>query len=389
MQNACADIILGQRFLKKHKTVVFTFGGKQETLTVENADEGRYASLASIAIEPPLLFEHLKPNCKPIATHSRSYSQDDQRFIKKEIQRLLAEDIIETSSSPWRAQVLVVRTPTKSRLVVDYSQTINQFTRLNAYPLPKIEDLVNKISQDQCYSSVDLQSAYYQVPLLENERPYTAFETMGRLYQYKRLPFGVTNGCAVFQKVIDEFIRRNGLRKVYAYLDDLIVTCSTWEEHDKNLEALMAAADREKLTFNKEKSKLRRKVIQLLGYEISSGKVKPDPSRLQPLLDMPPPANPKELKRICGMFAYYARWIQNFSAKAGPLLKVDNYPLEKEALDAFTLLKHDLASASLTCIREDMPFEIESDASDYAIGAILSQGGRPVAFMSRKKLSHH
>ena len=79
MQNACADIILGQRFLKKHKTVVFTFGGKQETLTVENADEGRYASLASIAIEPPLLFEHLKPKCKAIATHSRSYSQDDQR----------------------------------------------------------------------------------------------------------------------------------------------------------------------------------------------------------------------------------------------------------------------------------------------------------------------
>ena len=253
---------------------------------------------------------------------------------------------------------------------------------LNAYPLPKIEDLVNKISQDQCYSSMDLQSAY-QVPLLENERPYTAFEAMGRLYQYKRLPFGVTNGSAVFQKVIDEIIHRNGLRKVYAYLDDLIVTGSTGEEHDKNLEALMAAADREKLTFNKEKSKLRREVIQLLGYEISSGKVKPDPSRLQPLLDMPPPANPKELKRICGMFAYYARWIQNFSAKAGPLLKADNYPLEKEVQDAFTLLKHDLASASLTCIREDMPFEIESDASDYAIGAILSQGGRPVAFMSR------
>ena len=122
----------------------------------------------------------------------------------------------------------MVRIPAKSRLVIDYSQTINQYTMLDAYPLPKIEDIVNKVSQDWYYRTVDLQSAYHQVPLLNEERPYTAFEAGGRLYQYKRLPFGVTNGSAVFQKVIDEFIQRNNLKKVYAYLDDLTVTGSTW-----------------------------------------------------------------------------------------------------------------------------------------------------------------
>jgi len=96
------------------------------TLTVEKSVNDSYASLASMNIQPPKLFEHLQANCKPIATRSQSYSKVDQAFIKSEIQRLLADDIIESSSSPWRAQVLIVHTPVKQRLVVDYSQTINQ-----------------------------------------------------------------------------------------------------------------------------------------------------------------------------------------------------------------------------------------------------------------------
>jgi len=121
MQNACADVILGQRFLESHKSVVFEFGGHEDTLTIESSNERKYASLASANVQPPRLFEHLQYGCKPIATRSRSYSRDDQKFITSEVQRLLAEDVIEPSSSPWRAQVLVVRTPTKSRIVIDYS----------------------------------------------------------------------------------------------------------------------------------------------------------------------------------------------------------------------------------------------------------------------------
>jgi len=181
---------------------------------------------------------------------------------------------------------------------------------------------VNKVSQDRYYSLVDLQSAYHQVPLLEQDRPYTAFEAMGRLYQYKRLPYRVTNGSAVFQKVIDEFIQRNKLKNVYAYLDDLIVTGSTREEHDQNLKAVLNAAKCEQLTFNEEKWKLCREVIQLLRYEIKDGEVRPDPSRLQPLLDMPPLTSAKELKRICGMFAYYARWTRIFLLKLNHSLKL-------------------------------------------------------------------
>ena len=121
------------------------------------------------------------PNCRPIATPSRSYSREDQTFIKEEVKRLLASGIIEPSRSPRRSQVLVVCNPTKLRFVIDYSQTVNRCTLLDAYPLPKI---VNKVANDRFYSSLDLKSAYHQVPLLERERPFTAFEAMGKLYQY-------------------------------------------------------------------------------------------------------------------------------------------------------------------------------------------------------------
>ena len=156
--------------------------------------------LTAAKVEAPRLFEFMLPNCRPIATPSRSYSREDQTFIKEEVKRLLASGIIEPSRSPWRSQVLLVRNPTKLRFVINYSQTVNRYTLLDAYPLPKIDEIVNKVGNDRFYSSLDLKSAYHQVPLLERERHFTAFEAMGKLYQYRRLPFGVSNqGVEPFQ----------------------------------------------------------------------------------------------------------------------------------------------------------------------------------------------
>ena len=108
--------------------------------------------------------------------------------------------------------------------------------------------------------------------------------------------------------------------------------------------------------------------------------MKPDPQRL---LDLPPPRTPKELKRVSGMFSCYAKWIPRFSNTAGPLLRPAKLPLDGEVLAAFDDLKKLLSNACLTTIQNGVAFEVETDASDYAIAAILSQGGRPVAFMSR------
>ena len=141
-------------------------------------------SLSTLTIPPPLLFANLTPDCKPVATKSRRYSAGDRAFIQSEVQRLLREGIIESSTSPQRAQVVVVWTRQKNRMVVDYSQTINRFTQLDTYPLPRITDMVNQIAQYKVYSTIDLKSAYHQLPIRPEDRPYTAFEVGGRLYHF-------------------------------------------------------------------------------------------------------------------------------------------------------------------------------------------------------------
>ena len=129
--------------------------------------------LTSLHVSPDL-FANLTPDCKPISIKSRKYSPEDKKFISHDIQRMLSEDIIEHSNSPWRAQVLVTggTYSTKKRLVTDYSQTVNHHTQLDAYPLPHIDELVNKLAQYRVFSTIDLKSAYHQVELKEADKPY-------------------------------------------------------------------------------------------------------------------------------------------------------------------------------------------------------------------------
>ncbi|GFT88091.1 retrovirus-related Pol polyprotein from transposon opus [Trichonephila clavipes] len=138
-----------------------------------------------------------------------------------EVQKLLQEGVIEPSNSPWRAQAFVIRGENhKLRMVVDYSQTINKYTLLHAYPLPKIEEVILKISKNKVFSKIDLQSTYHQIPIQDSER-HTAFEACGKLNQFLRVPFGVTNGVACFQRVIEKIIEDEGLTLTYPFIDDV------------------------------------------------------------------------------------------------------------------------------------------------------------------------
>ena len=379
LDNLCADVVLGQEFMKLHKEVVLEFNGKLPAL--------RVCSLASSKIEPPSLFLHLDPNCKPIVTKSRSYSKPDREFISEEISKLLKDGIIETSKSPWRAQVVVADDGRhRKRLVIDYSQTINRFTYLDAYPLPKIDDMVHSLAKYSYFSTLDLRSAYHQVPIKDEEREFTAFEANGKLYHFCRLPFGLTNAVACFQRGMDDFIEKNNLKDTYAYLDNITIAGKTKENHDNNLKNFLDAAKKSNWTFNDDKCIFSTKSVDLLGYTISKGSIKPDAERLRPLLDMEPPSCIKSLQRCLGLFAYYSQWVASFSSKALPLyhaLNTNSLPLSPESILAFESLKKEIASATVQSIDEDIPFVVESDASDSSIAATLNQNGRPVAFFSR------
>ena len=139
---------------------------------------------------------------------------------------MLKEDIIEASTSPWRSQVVVITNERHKRhMVIDYSQTINRYTLKDAYPLLCIQraDQINDIALNTVFSTIDLKDAYYQLEIEESERKYTAFEADRKLFQYKRMPFGVTNGVACFQRAMNDFINDNKLPDTYAYLDNITI----------------------------------------------------------------------------------------------------------------------------------------------------------------------
>ncbi|XP_059053675.1 uncharacterized protein LOC131847961 [Achroia grisella] len=376
VRNLCADIILGHDLLKAHHSLELKFGGPRDPLKICN--------VMAANLPHATLFSNLSPNVKPVAIKSRRYSEGDQQFIKEEVEKLLKDGIIEPSISPWRAQVLVTGGGIhRKRLVIDYSQTINKFTELDAYPLPNIEVLISKIARNKYFSQIDLKSAYHQVPIQQRERPYTAFEACGNLFQFTRIPFGVTNGVSAFQRTMQFIISNENLTDTYAYLDDVTVCGKDKLTHDANLAKFMATVAKYKITLNKDKCNFGSETINILGYTIENNVVRPDKERLKPLLSMPAPTDINSLKRVLGMFAHYSKWINNYSEKISNLATNNSFPLSRDAEISFESLKKDIANAALIAIDDTQMFTVETDASEHALAATLSQNSRPVAFFSR------
>ena len=195
MSGLCSDVILSQKFLRRHSEITLHYGGSDHPRGISLDPRLRPTWRLHESLEPRLrptwrllskierIFEFLASDYKPIAAKSHRYNRKNSDFIKSEVIRLLDGGIIEPAKSPWRAQVLVVyQANGKKRLCVDYSVTINGYTYLDGYHLPRIDEVINKVAQDTFNSSLYLKSAYHQVPLAPEERPMTAFEADGRLF---------------------------------------------------------------------------------------------------------------------------------------------------------------------------------------------------------------
>ena len=267
--------------------------------------------------------------------------------------------------------------------MIDYSRTVNRYTELDAYPLPRNDDMVNNISKYKYFATYDLKTAYHQIKIPVEDREYTAFEGDGRLWQFTRVPNGVTNGVSAFQRIMDNVIDIEGLAATFAFLDNITIAGETPEELEENKRKWEAIAEKYNLQFNHAKTVEFCTKLAVLGYIIEHLSVQPDPERLKPLMDLPSPMDLPSLRRITGMFSYYSKWIRNYSKKIRPLIRNTTFPLPTEVEQTFQDLKKEIASAALTSPDPNVPFVVETDASDYAIGATLNQNGRPVAFFSR------
>ncbi|KAL1110191.1 hypothetical protein AAG570_008268 [Ranatra chinensis] len=330
---------------------------------------------------------------KPIKQRYYPVSPVLERAMHAELDEMLQAGVVEPSKSAWSSPVVMIRKKDGSyRFCVDYRK-VNAVTRRDAYPLPYVSHILDRLRNARYLSSLDVKSAYWQVPLSEESKERTAFTVPGRgLFQFTRMPFGLHNSPATWQRLIDQVLGPELERHVFVYLDDIIVCSAQFDEHVETLDRVFKKLREAGLTLNLEKCQFCRPELRYLGYVVDRTGLRVDAQKVECIVNFPAPRTPTQVRRFLGMCGWYRRFIPDFSTVAAPLTdllkKGRAWLWSGECERAFAQLKEHLVSAPiLTCPDFERPFIVQTDASGKGIGAILSQelpdGERVVAYASR------
>ena len=287
--------------------------------------------------------------------------------------------------------VLVIKPDGTVRICGDFKVTLNPCLQVPQHPLPRIEDCFHAMNGGKKFLKVDLSQAYNQIMLDEESMNLTAISTHQGLYRWCCLPYGVASSPAILQGTIDQVLQ--GLEGVVWYMDDILVTGRTDEEHLKHLNDVLARLEKHGLRGRKEKCAFFKNSVEYLGHIIDRNGIKPVQKKVEALLDAPAPTNVGQLGSFLGMINYYGRFIPNLSTLAAPLyrLRQKNVPWKWGAEEkvAFEQLKAALASTKVLVHYEPkLPVKLDCDASSVGIGTVLSHmmadgRERPIAYASR------
>ena len=313
--------------------------------------------------------------------------------ISRQVQDMLTKKVIRHSDSPYNAPLWVVPKKTdasgkkKWRIVIDFRK-LNEKTDHDAYPLPIIDDILDHLGKAKFFSAFDLSSGFHQIPMESDSRKYTAFSTPEGHFEYERMPFGLKNAPATFQRMMDTALRGLIGKICFVYLDDIVIFGSTIQEHHQNLVTLFERLRQTGLKLQPDKCEYLRPELEYLGHVITAEGVKPNSKKIEAVLNFKKPSNPTDVQAFLGLSGYYRKFIKNFSTRAKPLTELTkkNQPFYwTEACEkAFQDLKNCLCSSPvLRYPNYSKEFTLTTDASNVGLGGILSQDGHPCCYISR------
>ena len=252
-----------------------------------------------------------------VKQHPYRLNPEKQKYLQEEIQYLLDNDFIEPSNSDWSSPCILVPKPDGSyRMCTDYRK-LNSVTKTDSFPIPRIEDCIDRVGNSTFVSKFDLLKGFWQVPLTQRAKEVSAFVTPQGLFQYKVMPFGMKNSPATFQRLINKVI--GDIDGCDAYIDDIVVYSSTWEKHLQILRQLFQKLATAKLTVNLVKSEFGHAQVTFLGHVVGQGQVKPVNAKVNAISEFPRPETKKQIMRFLGMVGYYRKFCPNFSHVAEPL----------------------------------------------------------------------
>ena len=337
---------------------------------------------------------HVDPNATPRFCKARSVPYALRGKVEEEIERLVKEGTLEpVHVADWAAPIVPVLKGDKTsvRICGDFRQTINPVSKLDRYPIPKVEDLFTVLANGKSFTTIDLSHAYQQLPLDESSRQYVVVNTHKGLFRYTRLPFGISSAPGIFQRVIESIIQ--GIPGVVAYLDDILVTGSTDREHLTALEEVLRRLGKAGLRVRKEKCHFMSPSVTYLGHKIGSDGIHPLPEKVKAIKEAPSPTCVSELKAYLGLLSYYGKFLANLSTVLAPLYRLLRKDVkwrwkvaEKKAFQA----SKDLLTSSQLLVHfdEKLPLILACDASAYGVGAVLAHrledgSEKPIAYTSR------
>ncbi|CAF1682305.1 unnamed protein product, partial [Adineta ricciae] len=246
---------------------------------------------------------------KPLYTPPYRKSNRDQEMLRGETQKLLKNDIIEHSTSPWSSPIILVQKKDgTTRFCVDYRR-LNQITTKDGFPLPRMDDIYDQLTKATYFSKFDFKSGYFQVPLDEADRPKTAFSTLDGHFQFKVLPQGLTNGPPTFQRIVNQILGPNRWNHTLTYIDDIIIYSRTFPEHAKHIEEVCSLLNDANFKLNIAKCEIARAEILFLGHIIKQGTIQPDPENIRGLTGVREPTSAEEAFRFVKAAEYYRKFI--------------------------------------------------------------------------------
>jgi len=337
------------------------------------------------------------PGSQPPSKPAYRLSSTELDELKKQLDTLLEYGFIRASRSPYGAPMLFVKKKDNTlRMCIDYRQ-LNNITIKNKYPLPKVDELLNRLGGARYFTKLDLQSGYHQIRMKDNDIEKTAFRTRYGSFEFMVLPFGLTNAPSTFMAMMQDILRPYLDKFCISFLDDILIYSDSLEEHQKHVRLILDMLREHRLYVKLSKCEMFRDNVEFLGFNINRNGLAMMDDKIRAIQEWPTPTSVKQVRSFLGLAGFYRQFIKMFSATTSPLAAL----LQKESSfkfhwtsdhqRAFDTIKQRMSSKpTLILPREDVTFVVHTDASGFAVGASLNQdhgsGLQPIAFISKKLL---